>query len=158
MRDLLKDSPSMENAAQIIISKKSEIEKTASKTLRSDGCSYPVSSRLTVESFPDRMYGNFKFPKGSYTSYIIEIGSGKGHNWWCCLYPSLCFINQSSATFSDSSKDKLKRSLSKKEFKYATSDSNKKSVSNTKSKSDYNIKYRFKYLNKFREIKLFGKS
>ena len=135
----------MENAVQIIISKKSDIEKTASKALRSKGCSYPISSRLAIEPFPDRMYGNFKFPKGSYTSYIIEIGSGEGHNWWCCLYPSLCFIDKSSASFSDSSTAKLKHSLSKKEFKYATSDhyvnSNYKSKSNSNCSAFASLKF-----------------
>ena len=63
----------------------------ATRILQEKGFAYGASAQLTRESFPTRIYGEYTLPAGEYTSLIIRLGSGKGDNWWCVVYPPLCF-------------------------------------------------------------------
>ena len=67
------------------------IEKKAERILSQNGFSYGASVKLTKESFPTRVYENYTLPAGEYTALIVELGEGKGDNWWCVVYPPLCF-------------------------------------------------------------------
>ena len=67
------------------------IEKKAEQILFQNGFSYGASVKLTRESFPTRVYGDYTLPSGEYTALIVELGEGKGDNWWCVVYPPLCF-------------------------------------------------------------------
>ena len=67
------------------------IEKKAEQILSQNGFSYGASAKLTKESFPTRVYENYTLPAGEYTALIVELGEGKGDNWWCVVYPPLCF-------------------------------------------------------------------
>lgn len=69
----------------------SEIAEIASQTLRKNGFSYGATAELTVESFPTRVYGEYVLPAGEYAALILRLGSGQGDNWWCVVYPPLCF-------------------------------------------------------------------
>ena len=68
-----------------------QISEIATKTLQEKGFSYAASAELQVESFPTRVYGEFILPAGEYSALIVRLGSGKGDNWWCGVYPPLCF-------------------------------------------------------------------
>ena len=68
-----------------------EIAQIATKTLREQGFSYGAEAELKKESFPTRVYGDFTLPAGEYSALILKLGSGKGDNWWCVVYPPLCF-------------------------------------------------------------------
>ncbi|MBQ8429309.1 MAG: stage II sporulation protein R [Clostridia bacterium] len=68
-----------------------EIAEIASKALKEEGFSYGASAELTKETFPTRVYGDFTLPSGEYSALILRLGSGKGDNWWCVVYPPLCF-------------------------------------------------------------------
>ena len=67
------------------------IEKTAEQILLAHGFSYGASAKIAKETFPTRVYENYTLPAGEYTALIVELGSGKGDNWWCVVYPPLCF-------------------------------------------------------------------
>ena len=67
-------------------------------TLSSHGFSYGATIRLSNEFFPTRSYGGIVFGSGYYYALIIELGSGTGANWWCVIYPPLCFIGRQSGT------------------------------------------------------------
>ncbi|MBQ9728169.1 MAG: stage II sporulation protein R [Clostridia bacterium] len=68
-----------------------ELETVANATLRKNGFTYGASARLTQEKFPTRVYGEYTLPEGTYSALVIELGSGVGNNWWCVVYPPLCF-------------------------------------------------------------------
>lgn len=70
-----------------------EITELAQQTVRGENSSDSVTAELVVDEFPEKTYGDVTFPAGSYEALRIRIGSGKGHNWWCCLYPNLCFTD-----------------------------------------------------------------
>ena len=67
------------------------IEKKAEQILSQNGFSYGASVKLTKENFPTRVYGDYTLPAGEYTALIVELGEGQGDNWWCVVYPPLCF-------------------------------------------------------------------
>ena len=69
-----------------------KIEEIANGVLKENGFTYLSTARLAVESFPEKSYGDLTLEKGDYEALIIELGSGKGNNWWCVAYPPLCFI------------------------------------------------------------------
>ena len=66
------------------------IRETARRTLRENGCDLPVNVTLTDEPYPDRTYGGYTFPAGTYRSLRVMIGRAQGRNWWCVLFPPLC--------------------------------------------------------------------
>ena len=67
------------------------ISAVAEETLRKEGFSYGATAELTVETFPTRVYGDYTMPAGEYSALILRLGSGQGDNWWCVVYPPLCF-------------------------------------------------------------------
>lgn len=68
-----------------------KLKAISDEVLRSRGFEYTAKVRLTKEFFPTRMYGNVVVESGNYDALIIELGSGKGDNWWCVVYPPLCY-------------------------------------------------------------------
>ena len=111
------------------------IKRIAENVLTANSSDYNISSTFGKDTFPTKSYGDVTFPAGEYTSYTLTIGSGKGHNWWCVLYPPLCFIDESTGVLPDSSKQQLKENLTETEYQVIK-------------------KYKFKYLtflNKFIE-------
>ena len=68
-----------------------EIEKVCDRVLKQQGFDYTSRASIRAEEFPTRVYGELTLEKGIYDALIIELGSGKGDNWWCVVYPPLCF-------------------------------------------------------------------
>ena len=96
------------------------LEQSAEKRLREDGCSDPVRAELVRDYFPEKTYGDGTFPAGAYTALRILIGAGQGHNWWCCLYPSLCFTDAVTAHVPEEEKEELGRVLGEDEYDMIT--------------------------------------
>ena len=78
-------------AAQGIAQNIHHICAVAEKVLRQEGFSYGATAEVTVEHFPTRVYGDYTLPAGEYTALIVRLGRGEGDNWWCVVYPPLCF-------------------------------------------------------------------
>lgn len=68
-----------------------DLSAIAVRTLLKNGYAYSAKARLTNEYFPARMYGDTVVPDGYYDALIIELGEGAGNNWWCVIYPPLCY-------------------------------------------------------------------
>ena len=73
------------------------IEKTACAVLRESGFLYGATASIETESFPTRVYGEYVLPAGEYSALILRLGSGQGDNWWCVVYPPLCFVGDGQA-------------------------------------------------------------
>ena len=67
------------------------VRAAAEKILQQEGFHYGAEAELTVENFPTRVYGEYTLPAGEYTALIVRLGRGEGDNWWCVVYPPLCF-------------------------------------------------------------------
>ena len=78
-------------AIKSVEGKLDDIALEAQKILYKNGFSYGARARLAKETFPTRVYDGHTLPAGEYTALIIELGLGKGDNWWCVVYPPLCF-------------------------------------------------------------------
>lgn len=89
----LKDCTSIDDSRKFIIDNKSQIESIAQEVVNENGYSYNVTSELSRENFPDKVYGDVVFPQGEYEAYRILIGDAKGENWWCVMFPPLCFVD-----------------------------------------------------------------
>ena len=100
-----------------------EIRLVAKDTLQKEGCSDSVRVEVTNCYFPDKTYGDITFPKGTYDALRIEIGAAKGQNWWCVLYPNLCFIDAVHAVVPDEGKEELKEVLDEEEYEMVTATS-----------------------------------
>ena len=105
------DFKTVDEAKNFILNNDKTIKSIATKAIADNGYDYTVSSTFGFSDFPVKTYGDVIFPKGTYTSYTIKIGNGKGHNWWCVLYPPLCFVDSTYAVVPDSSKEVLRQSL-----------------------------------------------
>ncbi|EJR88328.1 stage II sporulation protein R [Bacillus cereus] len=93
------DLTSFEEARKVIQSHIPEIEKTVENTLKREGSkdSFQVKFSKNVK-FPTKVYGNFIYLAGEYEAVLITIGEGEGANWWCVLFPPMCFLDFSSGT------------------------------------------------------------
>lgn len=76
----------------------SEIAAVASRALQKNGFFYGATAELTVETFPTRVYGEYTLPAGEYAALILRLGKGEGDNWWCVVYPPLCFAGENGNT------------------------------------------------------------
>lgn len=71
----------------------------------------PVTVTLQKEWFPEKTYGTCTFPEGIYDALRVDIGQAKGHNWWCVLYPSLCFADALEPSMTEEGEEKLQQVL-----------------------------------------------
>ncbi|ANS77303.1 stage II sporulation protein R [Paenibacillus yonginensis] len=91
------DNPqSLEQARTVIREHLPEVERQVAVTLKANGESYGYKVELGVVPFPAKMYGGEVYPAGNYEALRITLGSGQGQNWWCVLFPPLCFIDGGS--------------------------------------------------------------
>ena len=117
------DCDSLEGTKNFIRSHLTGIEEVAEETVRREGYSYPVQAALEWTDFPEKSYGDVTFPAGSYEALRIQIGEAKGHNWWCVLYPNLCFIDSVQAVVPEKGKKQLKHVLTDDEYDMVTATS-----------------------------------
>lgn len=95
---------------------KEEIRQTAAAEIARQGYDYPVSVSLVREDFPEKTYGNLVFPAGVYDAVRIEIGKAKGHNWWCVLYPQMCYVDAAWGEPTDEGRERLQENLTPEEY------------------------------------------
>lgn len=93
INDALSKAASKEEAAAILNAKNDALMETANAVLAAEGFSYRAEAKLETSLFPTKTYGNLTLPAGKYNAYRIILGEGKGKNWWCVLYPPLCFVD-----------------------------------------------------------------
>ena len=108
-----------------------DIKNIAKKTILEQGYDYDVSVEIGNFSFPTKTYGDISLPSGFYDALRIKIGNGEGKNWWCVMFPPLCFVDISSGIVPESSKKQLKNSMNEEEYHLISA-------------SDDSVKFKFK--------------
>jgi len=116
LQDTLQEASSLQEAAKIILMHTNQIKADALHVLSRYNSNYTVKVSLQPRYFPVKQYGDLSFPAGTYQALCIEIGKAEGRNWWCVLFPSLCFVDETTATVPDSSKETLKDCLTAEEY------------------------------------------
>lgn len=109
---------SKDDSATYIEAHIEEIEAIALEVIKEQGYSYTVNAYITTEYFPTKSYGDVTIPCGEYDAFRIDIGENAGNNWWCILYPPLCFVQGSYGIATEESKMLLKNVLDEDEFDY----------------------------------------
>lgn len=162
VRDLLlheirRSVPSRSDKEQIqryIEDHESELEQAANTFIKEQGFSCTADIRLEQAYFPTRVYGDLTFPCGVYDAVRVVLGSGKGHNWWCVLYPSLCFTSESFAVMPPESEEELSGLLDESLFEELHKERNLvfgESIGTPPAESQVKIKPDFYFLRWIRE-------
>ncbi|WP_400162242.1 stage II sporulation protein R [Brevibacillus sp. TJ4] len=87
---------SFEQAQQVVAAKLPELQQVVDETIRSRGFAYPAVVEFGDVPFPTKLYGSYVYPAGEYKAVRVSIGEAQGQNWWCVLFPPLCFIDMSN--------------------------------------------------------------
>lgn len=129
----LKDSQSIEQSRKIIKENDNSIKAIAEDTIKKSGYNYRIKTVLGFENFPIKTYGNITLPQGNYEAYRIIIGEGKGRNWWCVMFPPLCFVDitKGQVAYKETEKE-MKKVLSDKEYKEIDNVDTKEQTQNIK--------------------------
>ena len=125
----MKEVHSASEAKKITKKHLTQIQTAAQKALVSKHCNASVKVAVGKRYFPVKQYGDLTFPAGTYDALCIEIGKAKGHNWWCVLFPSLCFVDETTAVVPQDSKEKLQSALSEDDYNSLLS-ANRQTTSN----------------------------
>lgn len=112
----LKDCTNKEDTITVLSSHLSEIETEAARLLASKGYHYGATATLGKSNFPIKVYGDISLPAGEYDALRIQLGKAEGRNWWCILFPNLCFVDSTYTVVPDSSKQQLKTLLTEEEY------------------------------------------
>lgn len=121
METLTYDGLSKEEVVTLTQNHLDDFKKIAEETIKKEGFDYKVSLKIDNFYFPTKVYGNISLPAGYYDGLKIEIGEAKGQNWWCSLFPPLCFVDISSGVIDEETEKNLKNNLSEEDFAIITS-------------------------------------
>ena len=144
LSEKLKGVTSLEEAEIILNDNIDYVNNIAKDVILNNNYDYEVNTMLSYENFPDKVYGDYVFPQGNYEAFRVIIGSGQGRNWWCVMFPSLCFVDESK---SDVDSTKLKEEIENiepKEDKEENKVEKNTSDLNKEDNSTKNIKVKFK--------------
>lgn len=116
MQTLTADCADIDEVKSTVTAHRTDIETLALQTLLENNDASPVTVSIGTMYFPQKVYGDLTFPEGDYEALKIQIGDGLGKNWWCVLYPPLCFVDVSTGIVPESSKKELVSSIGEKAY------------------------------------------
>ena len=120
MNSITSSVTSKEEIIEIVSNHLEEFRQIAQDTVYENGFNYEVSIEIGNFEFPTKTYGDVSFPAGFYDALKIKIGNADGQNWWCVMFPPLCFIDVSSGIVPEDSKEVLESELSEEEYSLIT--------------------------------------
>ncbi len=138
MAELLAEADNRAECEQIVQGALDEIDGTAQRVIKEAGYDYATKTFLRDVQFPVKTYGSYTFPAGEYEALEVVIGEGEGHNWWCVMYPNMCFAGSVYEVVDEDAKEALKEVLSAEEYEKVMAS------------GDYEV--RFKYLTFLNEL------
>ena len=122
----LKDSKSIQESEKIILNEEDKLMDICKETIKENGYDYDVSINLGYSKFPTKQYSSVVLPAGEYKALKIVIGKGQGRNWWCVMFPPLCFVDEQNNVIDKETDEKLKSVLTKDEYELIVEKDNKK--------------------------------
>ncbi len=142
MNGLSKNCSSKEEVIQMANSHREELKEIAEQVIQANGFDYEVDVQIGDATFPTKTYGDISLPAGNYDALKVKIGKANGQNWWCVMFPPLCFVDVSSGIVPDSSKEELKENLNEEEYDLISEN------------NDQEINFKFKLVEFFQNLKL----
>ena len=143
LKPKLENSNSIEESEKIIKNEYKTLENISKKVISKNGYNYNVSINLGYSKFPTKQYSSVVLPAGEYKSLKIIIGKGQGKNWWCVMFPPLCFIDDQNGIIDEKTDKKLKEVLTEEEYDLIMA-KNKNEVKN--------LEFKFKITEVFQNI------
>ena len=145
MNTLTSNSSDKKDVISMVNNHLDSFKEIALNTIKENGYNYDVNIEIGNFHFPTKSYGDISFPAGNYDALKIEIGDAIGQNWWCVLFPPLCFVNSSTGVVPDDSKNTLKENINSESYEIISEGNN--SNDNT---SDIKIKFKIiEFFNNF---------
>lgn len=139
MDDICSNCKTKQEAMNLVTVYKNNFKQIALDTIQTEGYNYDVNIMIGNFEFPTKQYGDISLPSGYYDALKVEIGEANGHNWWCVMFPPLCFVDITSGIVPEESKKYLQDNM--KEEEYALISDN----------SSLDIKFKFKILEFFNQ-------
>ena len=143
LKPKLEDSESISQSEKIILNEKDKLMDICKETIKQNGYNYDVSINLGYSKFPTKQYSSVVLPAGEYKSLNIIIGKGQGKNWWCVMFPPLCFVDEQNNVIDKETDEKLKKVLTKDEYELIV-EKDKKNINN--------LQIKFKIVEVFQKI------
>ena len=122
LQPMLKQSKSLEQSEQIILSESENIKNIGENIIKENGYTYEVEVKLEYNNFPAKQYSNIVLPAGEYKALRILIGEAKGKNWWCVMFPPLCFVDENNGVIDKETDEKLRSVLTEEEYNLIAED------------------------------------
>ena len=142
MNDLCSNISSKEEAISIANEHIDDFYKIAKQVIKNNGFDYDINISIGNFPFPTKSYGDISLPAGYYDALKVEIGEAKGKNWWCVMFPSLCFVDVSNGIVPEESKEELQSTLKNEEYQLISS-------------KDKEYQFKFKIVELFENSKIF---
>ena len=117
MNEIAKDCTSKEEVINLAYEYQDEFKQIAENVIKENGYDYDVNIKIGNFEFPTKYYGDISLPAGYYDALRIEIGKAGGQNWWCVMFPPLCFVDVTSGVVPDESKQIMQDNLGDEEYK-----------------------------------------
>ena len=138
----LSGAGTLDDARAILEADVADITSIAEEVIAREGYDYKVNAYFERAYFPLRMYGDMTFPPGEYEAFCVDIGYAEGRNWWCVLYPPLCFVDSTYSVVPDETKSDFRAVLSDEAYSTITV--------NDLTEKKYVIRFKYlKFLNNF---------
>ncbi len=142
MNDISKNCTSKEEVIELAKAHKDKFKEIANNVVRLNNFDYDVNVEIGSSDFPTKYYGDIALPSGTYDALKVTLGNAEGHNWWCVMFPPLCFVDVSSGIVPDSSKQEMKENLNDEEYDL---------ISNIENEE---VSFKFKLIEFFQGLKL----
>lgn len=142
----LKESENIEESREILGANDQIIQEIAKKVIKENGYTYTVKTTLSNENFPIKSYGNITLPQGNYEAYRIIIGNGEGQNWWCVMFPPLCFTDITRGEIAyEETENQMREVLTPEEYELVSNTSSEDFESN-------DVEFKFKIVEVLRGL------
>lgn len=142
MNTLCSNVSSKEQAIAIANEHLDDFQKVANEVIFKNGFNYSAKVQIGNFAFPTKTYGDISLPAGYYDALKVELGKAEGKNWWCVMFPSLCFVDINNGIVPEESKEELQASLLEEDYNLISSNN-----------SEYKLK--FKIVELFENSKIF---
>lgn len=143
MNSICSNTTSKEEAINIAKSHIDDFYDIANNIIEENDFLYPVSIEIGKFEFPTKTYGDVSLPAGIYDALEVKIGEAVGQNWWCVMFPPLCFVDVSSGIVPDDSKEQLEESMPEEDYDLIT-----------KSDDSSDVHFKFKIVELFENLKM----
>lgn len=145
MNSIAQNCTSKQEVIQLVNEHRQDFQSIAKQVIHDNGYNYNVNIDIGKSDFPTKNYGDISFPAGTYDSLKIKIGESNGQNWWCVMFPPLCFVDVTSGVVPEQSKSMMQDNLTEEEYNI---------ISDQKSPD---IKVKFSLIEMFQSMKMANK-